>query len=655
MSRTRVGIGDWSPNPWTGRWLVLLVGFLGLLGALAVAHFAPAVGYEVDIYAATPVGFWVGVGVAYASFLVVVVNDWDGVTTSLAVLLGSTATVSVVSLPLVRGYYFYGHTDAMGHLGSARAIESGSLNTLNLVYPGSHSLAVLIHRLTGLELPFSMLFVVLSLAATFVVFVPLTVHVLTGDRQATAAGAFAAFLLLPINNVATELPYFPYLLATFYFPVLLYLFVKHIKAPTVDVGQRLANGRLKSAVRSGSLPTNALVPIAGVSILMFHPQTTMNVVALFSVVLAVQLVVRWRRPTHPIADTRLILGQVIFLWIVFVVWTSHHDATERTAVQVYDSLEGALVGAEGSEFAHTATSRADSAESIGVSLVELFVKLFLTSAVFVVLSGAAVLLVVFDRLEFPGRYVSNVVSFLAVGGLVLLPIFFLHSFGNVSSYMYRHVGFAGVLVSVVGAVGLASLGRRLVGDLRERGGARLEATGRGVAACLAACLLVLALLSVFPSPYIYNPGHQVTEAHLDGYETSFSHKPNVVWNAQGAVFYGGIRSPPKPYLEATSPNFSRERRLIFSGPIPGESLDDLPAYYRTHPEQVVRRDHYLPVTNYISEREVTAYRGFRYTDDELRNVRDQPAVHRIQANGDMSVYYVDIDLYNESASDAGQG
>jgi len=196
--------------------VVLLVGFLALLVGLLRVHFDPATAYELDIYRSTPVAFWVGVGLAYLAFLVTAVNTSRWATTFMGLLLGGLATTAIAGLPLIRGYHFYGHSDQMAHLGWVKGIDAGTFDTLDFIYPGTHSLSALVHQTTGLEVGFSMMLVVLCFVVVFVVFVPLSVYCLTDDVRATACAGFSAFLLLPVNNIATELPYFPFLLATFF-------------------------------------------------------------------------------------------------------------------------------------------------------------------------------------------------------------------------------------------------------------------------------------------------------------------------------------------------------------------------------------------------------------------------------------------------------
>jgi hypothetical protein len=227
----------------------------------------------------------------------------------------------------------------------------------------------------------------------------------------------------------------------------------------------------------------------------------------------------------------------------------------------------------------------------------------------------------------------------------------LHTFGGVSAYFYRHVGFGMLLATVLGSIGLAVLGEgfsELAGLSARRFHRRFPTRSKGiqtVVVLLGVTVLFLSLIVVHTSPYMYKPGNHVTETSTDGYETALQHKPDVQWDGAGAVWYGGIRTGPERYAEGLRIEYPIDRRIIFSGAVPNGSLADLPRHYRTHNETITRRDHYLPILRYDRQRETVAYRELRYRQAGFEAVRGQPAVSRIQDNGGMAVYYVDIDLF----------
>mgnify|MGYP000055992255 CR=1 FL=1 len=621
---------------------VLVVGFLGLLVGLLRVHFDPATAYEVDIYRATPLGFWVGIGLAYLSFLVTVLGTRRWATIFLALLLGGLATTAIAALPLIRGYHFYGHSDPMTHLGWVKGIDAGTFDTLNFIYPGTHSLSAMVHQTTGLDVPFAMMFVVLCFTVTFLVFVPLIGYTLARDARVTACAGFSAFLLLPINNIATGFPYFPFLLATFFSPVIIYLYIKHLTVSPISGGSVLDRFRY--------LPTSMVFPIASVAVLLFHPQATMDLIALFVTPIMLQLFVRWRYPSHPLGDTRIMLGQAVFFVAIFYLWSSNQGAATQTVDQVYSSLYEALIGSGDSEFAETAKSRGNSASQIGISLLELFARVFLVSAIYCAFSAIGVVAAFRDRDLFDGTDVPNIVAMFLVGGVALSVTSGLHAFGGVTSYLYRHVGMGMVLATILGTIGVTYVGTRTTDLFRSRGLEGVVTVLHVAAVSLAVCLLVLSLIAVHPSPFMLNPGSHHTEADMEGYETALTQRPDVKWDSDAAVWYGGIRSGPGRYYDGLGIDPPYERRIIWSGAVPNESLGNLQGFYRSKNDTITRRDHYLPISVYKRQKETEAYRGLRYTESGFEAVRDQPGVHLVYSNGDVSVYYVDVDVYNAATT-----
>lgn len=101
-----------------------IVGCLALFTALVVANRTPASGYELSIYQSTPTLVWIGLGIALAvAVLVGLTAPRDTRTHDSALLLGGSAALAIVALPILRGYTFLGGGDSLSHVGWAREIQ----------------------------------------------------------------------------------------------------------------------------------------------------------------------------------------------------------------------------------------------------------------------------------------------------------------------------------------------------------------------------------------------------------------------------------------------------------------------------------------------------------------------------------------------------
>jgi hypothetical protein len=670
----------------------LAVGYLALgLGILA-AYRSPAEGYELSVYTATPLAFWFPLMVV--AVVSVSVALYDRRYLPLAVLLGGLGAAAVAGLPLIRGYHFYGRADSLIHLGWTRSINVGN-SPLRLFYPGSHVIAVSVSKVAGIQITRAMMLVVWLFVLLFFMAVSLCVWFLVPDRRAFTAGAFSAFLLLPVTNISTYLHFHTYSMTMLFVPFVLYFLFTHLidGEPREGIVRRVGDGGgvvnqhsagfgsdIGHAVGSfKTVPTSFFLPLASVALVLFHPQVALNVMILFGGITITQHLFRRYRPTHQIAGYRLLTFQTAFLLLIFAVWVTTHDwQFIRTAESLIESMANFLAGT-GSTTPRV-ESHADSAETIGTSIWELFVKLFGVAAVYALLAAGVVLGRVsglLGRLNTGQSFRStpdtarDVITLMFAGILALIPFFAVHLVGSISTYLFRQVGFLMMLATIFGAVGVRYL---LWGDSHgsDRGsqpmGTRAKSVQEGLAAfvpggqsavtvVVVLLLLSLSLATAFPSPFIYLAGSHVTEGEMDGYEQAFASQ-----SLGSPVWFGGVRTTSERYEIALygAESAPWEERVNpppkKSSPVPEEAmLNSLPAYYANHPEEIVRRDHYFVVAEAEREKEVTAYRELRYSAASFEAVEAQPDVGKVRDNGELTVYFVDIqDEASANATDSGE-
>ncbi|WP_336361026.1 hypothetical protein [Haladaptatus sp. ZSTT2] len=595
-----------------GEKVALTIGFLGLMAAVFVARGDPATNYELSIYQATPVGYWVGVSVALLISIVIAFYASGRTVRTASVLLAGAATTSIVGLPLIRGYYFYGLLDALIHLGWARSLNAGVFTVYSIPYPGSHLFAATISRATGVAMPTAMMLTVMVFLLLYFMFVPLTARLIFPDHRVTTIAAFSAFLLLPINSLATHLSFHPFTLATLFFPVFLFLLVKHMVHEADD-------DRLPRRITAVTL----LMPPTAFVLIILHPQLTLNVLLFVFGVAGVQLLYRLARPESPTAYYRVIYGQALILLIIFVFWVDQHQSTFNTLDQTLAAIEGLFFGTEVA--GEVVSAQSDSASDIGVSIFELFVKLFLVSAGYLAL--AAMLVLGRIRGKRTASRIDSMLPFFLWGSLALVPIVAAQFIGDVSTYFFRHLGFGMVIATILGAIGVHQFNRSL--DTSS-----VRTLLRPILLMCAAFVVVLSVVSMFPSPYIFLPGQHVSAQHMEGYQASFNTQP-----ADKTIWYAAIRTGMDRYEAA----YYDEPFVVHSGPVTEEGmLTGLRAYFENHPEEVVRRDHWLVVTETDIEREVVAYKELRYSRESFAAITRERNVNLVQSNGEFYQFYVDI-------------
>jgi len=582
--------------------LLLAGGYLAVFVAVVAAYTSPAIGYEVGIYEATPTLTWLGLAVAFVVSLAVALRVESARIRGFALLLGGQATAVVVGLPVLRNYYYHGTADAMTHLGWVKDLSSAAETPFDIFYPGIHTASVFVARLSGLPPERSVLLVVFVIFLALIAFVPLAVRAISDSGTAVTIGAFTAFLILPINIVSTHPHAHPFTQTALFSALVIYLMVRYV--------------RQSSEPFSVFDPTSigALLALVGAATVLYHPQQAANVVILFVAVSLVQLAYRWRKPQHPISNHRPLFGQTAFLVVVFAAWNVRYELFFDGVDALVATFAGYLSG-NPPQAAASVESQGASLAAIGSGLPEIFLKLFLVSTVFSVLAGALIVGSLTGRLDRSLAEQNALVKYLSVATVAIFPLFVVYLLGSVSEQYFRHFGFLMVIVSILGALALS---RWLDRSEHEEGvGWRTSVTGAAIAV-----MLVLSLVTVFPSPYMHRATQHVTEEQLSTYEASFEYHDQEV-----ALL--GVRQGPWRFSQGVNGvDDSREyrERVPDGGLVELGDLFDSPRY--------------LVITEYDYQREIVAYEELRYSARGFETLGRQPEVNRVMSTGEGALYYV---------------
>ncbi|RQG90184.1 MFS transporter [Natrarchaeobius halalkaliphilus] len=588
------------------RKLLLSFGFVALAGGVLVAHRTPATGYELSIYTMTSPWIWAGLGTALlvslaVSFAPSGADGWES--RSFALVLGGLAITAFAGLPIIRGYHFFGHHDALTHLGWAQGIADGTISPFDLLYPGIHTLSVLINSVTGIPLSSSMLLVVLLSTVAFVIFVPLSVGTVVPDQLAVTIAAFGAFLLLPVTTISTFMQPHAMTQTILLFALFVYVLLKYL---------------VSDGASGGLAFVFAIVAAAAV---VFHPQYVAHVLVVCLAICGLQLVVpripfvSRTRPVRRIAGHRRLYGHTLLLVAVFLLWSANHGFFSGFVDRALTSaIEYILTGS--GEAGASISAQGGSLAAIGVSLTEIFVKLFFPHLVFAALTGLLVLAVVLTGRPRRYRDVSAVTIYLAAG-LCGLGLLFVVYFVSVTNEMYFRVfGLIAVFTVILGSIalhaGILSLSERLS-----------TRSVRTIAVGLFAVLLVLSLASVFASPYVYSQSHHVSSAQMGGYESAFD-------AADPDVEFAGFGGAPNRYADAI---YAAETRTGAHATVTTDTFESGPAeYYGT--------DRYLVISEIDHQRETVAYQGLHYSESDFASLDADPNIDRVQSNGEVTTYRV---------------
>jgi hypothetical protein len=588
------------------RWkkLLLATGFLSLAAAAGFAHVSPAMQYELSLYAETPLPVWVFLAGAYAVSLVFVASGTRRMR-ALALTLGTAATMLLVGLFLVRDYQYLGAGDALTHLGWAKSMAAGGLDPVELLYPATHLLGIVLTDVTGGSLERNMLLVTLLFALAYIVGTAVLVRRLTDNRWGTAMGVVSAWLFLPILNVSSYMMPFPTTQAIFFAPFVLFALVFFFQRGLIRPGGE------------GMTASGVLLVLLGGAMILIHPQQSVNIILVMAAIVGVQTVYRRSDPTHAIATHQYTLVPTAILFGLLLLWLPVHPRSQSAATGVVDGVFNVFGG--GPDAAGTIAQRGGSLAELGSGLPVVVLKILGVSLVFLVLSGLAVMTFWVRRDD--SRELGSVVLYLTAGGVPIAALFLFY-FLSTPTIAFRQLAFAMVVLTVLGAVQLS----HIFDSLRERFPERTVTT---VAVMVLSILLVFSLVTVFPSPYIFKPNGHVSTQQVEGHHSAFE------YGAEG-YDYAGIRAGPGRYAHGI---YGIDDPVELSTPYTGTSIPE-PTFAAANYTETYAEPQYLVVARSDYQREVRLYEGFRYPEAGFERLSRTPGVDKVLANGGMDLYAV---------------
>lgn len=620
------------------RKVLLSVGFLALSAAVLSAYTTPARGYEVSIYTGTPLLFWLGFGLSLLIGTWVALHATSKRLQGIALGLGGASMLTFVSLPLIRGYFFIASADTMSHLGWVRDIATGTIDPVQLIYPGIHVLAVLIHDVSNFGLPRSLMFVTILFPLLYFCFVGLGVRMFTDDGVGTVIGVTSALLLLPINVIVVKLFAHPISQAILYTSVVFFLLFWYLTGEA---------DRLSSNIPLTGV--GALFLLALGTLVLYHPLSAAFVLLVFGTISIVQLVFRRGFDSEPVQAVRTLYVPTAFLAVCLGVWmVGVQPGLSDQAMRIFVRITGFFQG--NSAAGEVVSQRQSSIRDVGATLWGLFVKLFLISTIYVLLTLGVMLGSFAGWFENQRREVTTTIKLVTAGLLVAFSWALMQFIGDISNLFFRYVGSMMVIGTIFGAVGLYHLfaEQRTLPGLQSLTGrlprlATLGSASRTALFALFAVALVFATAFNYPSPGMYLPSGHMTEADFDGHETIF--RLNDTEYELSSIGYGVPRY--RNALEGTTGPGRNGDRV----PVP-EYNHDLVGYVTN---ESLGDGRYLILSDRMRTRRVVAYRGLRYNRSDFRAVESEIGVNRPFDNGAVRLY-LHTDSQNDSVrSRAGAG
>lgn len=608
--------------------LCLTLYFLALAGTLLLLRNSPTQGYELSIYAHTPVpalAFFVlttCVGIGIIAFNAFSGKEGKGWVVGYGMLLVNM--VVILSLPYLRGYLFYAHADPLAHWAWTQMMLTSHRIHPDNIYPILHLDLLNISLTTTISPRVLMALFPGLLSAMWMLYMYLFASSLFTDRRhvilAAAASSIFLFLTYQIPIIAQSIGHFT-------FPLVMYLYF-----------MSLADGGIKYRV-----------PLVAVLLGMplTHPVTAIVLVFMLFALELIRLVhARWSRrrgqePGRTLAQANLVavtpfrFTLPLLVSISLFVWIS---ATLFFAPQVRNSwqvLTGQTQVSAVSELG--ATANLDIAE-----LVQFILRGYGQYLIYMVLGAAGALMLLRRALKGQREYLF---PFFFLVAAVLADVFltFLNVAVGQEALYYRSV----IMTQLVYFSPIVA-GFALFEMLRRFNWPRLLKTATVVV--VVGLAWTISFFALFPSPWTYQRSLQITRMDVASLQWYLAQERlgylytglNVPHGIAGIVgVFGGTGGGT--YLERSARELSR-------GP---HQYQNIPPHFGQ--QEGKRWGEVVPydIAFFMSDRFTKAlvdpvlshsWVGFLerrdFTLADIDNLKDDYTVDKLYSNGPMSLFFV---------------
>lgn len=595
---------------------VVSAGFLLLAAGTISAYLSPASSYEMSIYASTPVVFWIAVVVAILISVGVTFATESARIRPLSAALGTTAVLATVLLPIIRNYHYFGHHDALHHLGSAKDIWAGVINPLDFFYPGMHLLSVALYAVLDVPFERALLLIVPLFVLLYFLVMPILARRLFPESRVFYIAGFSALLLLPVNWLSIHVQPHSSSMAVFFFPLPFWLFLMFYRTGRSEfVGALLL-----------SLCTFVII----------HPQIMFTFcIFIASTYLVLYLISRLKLPTG-IVNWESNAYTVLTSFLIFLIWTWDTSKLAGEIVQ--------FVIVESSPVGNDIQGAQSSLSLIEVSLAEMFVKLFGVAFLYSVFSGLLALILLFgarkyvftENRRFP-RESAHVLA-LAGGLSVLLALFvgYLIVSSNRGS-QYRVLGVIMILATLLGVLALRK-GYELIRSVTvDRD--RLRGFGKAAISVFLVMALLHSVIIIYPSPWIYRETMHVTETQMSGYEIIFEHGDEDVefLDMKAATF----KYRKAVYGSATSvEGIGIPAQETYGENGTARGITSVPYHFNDRNMTGMFEDRYLVITDVDTRTHTELYEGVRYSESDFRYLQTTDGINKVVSNGGFTVYFL---------------
>lgn len=350
--------GHLHAKEWVINLIIIFNCLLVIFSAIGIYNTRPN-GYEVSLYTSIPMYIWAMWYCVIISSLIILIYDLYSCRLSKkywysALVLFFICGIIFTSLPIIRGYTYWGRGDPISHRQWINEILSTGHIPEGLIYPIAHEWIVEYFYLSGLPTEIMLLYINILLVIPSILFLYLLAKFFL--TSITQRRLYAIYLITMFSGMGIY--FFPSTLANKIYPLIVWLFLLCIGG------------------RSNKIPEfTLLLSIMIILIVPFHPNATMALLVIF-VTLGAYAKYSFTTTKKSVL-TRNPVEIVALLSIVFMLWLSQFYLFDKTISAVARTIRGEI-----EETAlYSLMQNIDYAATYGYNPLEMFLKTYGNSLV----------------------------------------------------------------------------------------------------------------------------------------------------------------------------------------------------------------------------------------------------------------------------------
>ena len=330
--------------------------------------------YEYNIYKEYPIIFWILIIAAFSSIQFFILRTENRVLMLILALLN----VIVISLPLLRNYFFYNPHDSLTHMGwIVDILNYNHIGNTN-IYPSIHILTTSTILLTNISIQKTMLLIPIIF---FILYI-FTIFLYRNYFKRSIWICFFILMLIPFAKIHYNI-FAPFSQSIFFSFIIIFLINK------IDKEKRY-------------IP---IVIILIISLIVYHPVTTL-IIILYLFVKQITLKLS-KQPNHQVKNL------LYFSIISFFIWSTNIYIYTRS---IRNMVQFIFIGKGESSF----SKGLSVVEKYDITLQDLILYNFFTQGLFVIFSLGAFFSIIYLFIRKRKIFIKTIDSQISLGFFILL-------------------------------------------------------------------------------------------------------------------------------------------------------------------------------------------------------------------------------------------